>query len=202
MFAYQPTSDCCPVSIAEDATMGNMTGFDAILISALTSTAVALAIEWTAKPNLEVRKERILELSKIRHEIIRQLHTAVFLGQFLGAYVSDMPSLSPEMATEMHQYMTTYYNNFTKAINSATVLYPEVASKINPRIQLATASAFGTLQGLADRKDASASGFKEVITISELLISFLELPRWNFIKCSKLLLLAKANETSELTQNS
>lgn len=33
---------------------------DTILISAITSGAVALAIEWAAKPSLEARKERIL----------------------------------------------------------------------------------------------------------------------------------------------
>ena len=116
--------------------MVSMSGFDSVLISLLTSAVVTLAIEWAAKPSLEVRKARILELSKTRHEIIRQLRVVIFLGQFLAAYVADIPSISPERLGPTHRDMTVYYNNFNKAIDSASVLFPEIVSKISPASDL------------------------------------------------------------------
>lgn len=54
--------------------------FETVLISACTSAGVALAVEWAAKPRLEARKERILEVHRSRREVIRALRTITTLG--------------------------------------------------------------------------------------------------------------------------
>lgn len=51
-----------------------MSGFETVLVAALTSAGVALSIEWAAKPRLEARKERILSRHRSASEINRQLY--------------------------------------------------------------------------------------------------------------------------------
>jgi hypothetical protein len=65
--------------------MCDMNVFETVLISALTSAGVALAIEWAAKPRLEARKERILEQAKTKRIIERDLNTIASLATSLDA---------------------------------------------------------------------------------------------------------------------
>ncbi|KAA9164966.1 hypothetical protein FPZ12_006865 [Amycolatopsis acidicola] len=48
---------------------------ETVLVSALTSGAVALGIEWLAKPRLEARKDRLLDLHRKRRSFGNQMTT-------------------------------------------------------------------------------------------------------------------------------
>jgi hypothetical protein len=52
--------------------MGNLVG-TSVLVSALTSAFVTLAVEWLAKPRLEARKERLLTLHRGRRTFEKNL---------------------------------------------------------------------------------------------------------------------------------
>jgi hypothetical protein len=74
--------------------LGDMSFFETVLISALTSAGVTLAIEWAAKPRLEVRKERILEEAKAKRTVEKNLETIVNLATSLDAGTSGQDTLS------------------------------------------------------------------------------------------------------------
>jgi len=57
--------------------MGSLVG-TSVLVSAFTSTLVALAVEWMAKPRLEARKEQLLALHRGRRTFEKNLH--IILG--------------------------------------------------------------------------------------------------------------------------
>jgi hypothetical protein len=67
--------------------MERMSSFETLIIAALTSAAVALAVEWSAKPRLEARKDRIIEQSKAKREIEFQLGRIVGLS---GSLIFDI----------------------------------------------------------------------------------------------------------------
>jgi hypothetical protein len=74
----------------------------AALISALTSALVALLIEYTAKPKLEVRKDRLLAAARERREAIGLLGNLVGdASVFDGAYTRREFDAAAERVTAM-----------------------------------------------------------------------------------------------------
>lgn len=63
--------------------LSTMISFDTVLIAAGTSAAVALAVEWAAKPRLEARKERILDEHRSRREVVRHVRRIVQICSML-----------------------------------------------------------------------------------------------------------------------
>jgi hypothetical protein len=54
-----------------------------LLAAAVVSAAVALGVEWLAKPRLEVRKERILRLWQAKDEVWRTLDRILFAAAIM-----------------------------------------------------------------------------------------------------------------------
>ncbi len=72
-----------------------MSNFETVLISAITSAGVALSIEWAAKPRLEARKERILEVAKAKRDIKQNLSIIVIIGSSLSGDFSSLVRQPP-----------------------------------------------------------------------------------------------------------
>ena len=64
-----------------------------VIASVFVAAFVTLAIEYLAKPRLEVRKERILEKSRERHKAINDFRRAVNLAMRLTAYKGQPPQM-------------------------------------------------------------------------------------------------------------
>ncbi|MEV0286309.1 MULTISPECIES: hypothetical protein [unclassified Kribbella] len=55
-----------------------------VIVSALTSAAVALGVDWTVKPRLEARKERLLAAHRARSTVLRCLTIILVAAAKLG----------------------------------------------------------------------------------------------------------------------
>jgi hypothetical protein len=164
-----------------------MSDFETVLVSALTSAGVALAIEWAAKPRLEARKERILERSQARREIIRQLGTIVSLAASLEA---DTSSLTAAERRIMHEALEERRADVVAASKAAERALAIVVLRMDKRTRVVMSRAIGMIQGIALSEKLRGQAGQELATVSSIALDVYYWPRWHVRKRRKLLAVA------------
>lgn len=149
-----------------------MSVFETVLISALTSAGVALAVEWAAKPRLEARKERILEQAKTKRVIENDLNRIVSLATSLDAGISGEDT----------------FNLILLLSANLEISLAEVALKTEPRTRRFIAQVATWIQGVA-RSDRSRGQVivKDLVYVSSLARDLYCLRWWRFRKRRQLL---------------
>jgi hypothetical protein len=165
--------------------MMHMAGFDTVLVSALTSAGVTLAIEWMAKPRLEARKERILDRSRARREIIRQLSIMVIKGASLNS--ADMSTLSAPERRLMQAKLDEMRDEVIAAARTIESLFPTVARKTDPQIRDVMTYTIGMAQGIAMSEKLRSQAGAEIVAISSLALDLYYARWWQARKRRKLL---------------
>jgi hypothetical protein len=125
--------------------MTDMSQYETVLIAALTSAAVALAIEWAAKPRLEARKDRILELSKAKRAM--ELHLSIIVG-LSGSLMTDVSHLDSDEQEVVLNLLEDYR---TKVIESCQTVEHSLAvayRKIDPAVRDIILMAIGSIRGI------------------------------------------------------
>lgn len=165
-----------------------MSQFETVLIAAVTSAGVAFAIEWAAKPRLEARKDRILEQSKAKREIERQLGIIVSLAGSLNADVSSLDSSERRKTLDYLEKRRTEVITASKAVESALTV---VALKTDPRIRSILSFVIGMTQGIALSSKLRAQAGKELAVVGSLALELYHASWWQFRKRRKLLAAAE-----------
>jgi hypothetical protein len=148
-----------------------------VLVAALTSAAVALIIEYFAKPTLEARKDRILERHRAERawrQVLAELLAASAMLPF-----EDMLGTVPEEATRRR----TTLLELSRALERP----PYELAMRRPDVSRLVAKTAGLLQGTLVAADQGAAAdlrerdlrFKAACETSVAgLLDYLGLPRW------------------------
>lgn len=121
-----------------------MNSFATVLIAALTSAAVALAIEWAAKPRLEARKDRILEQSRAKREIELQLQIIVSLSGSLMVNISSLESTERGLILSLLEENRTEIKSASRDLERALAV---AYAKIDTPVRNAILRSIGAIQG-------------------------------------------------------
>lgn len=89
-----------------------------ILVSAITSALVTLAIEWLAKPRLEARKERILALHHARRVFEKNVVTV--LGNSAKLSTDAASQLPRDISVELHRTIREEINRSATRVEDTT----------------------------------------------------------------------------------
>jgi hypothetical protein len=165
------------------ATMFGMSQFDTVLISALTSAGVALAIEWAAKPRLEARKERILDQSKAKRDVLRQLATIVSLAASLNADVSSLSTSERRIMLGILEERRVQIITASKAADSA---FNNVVLRTDHRTRVVISKTIGMTQGIASSDKLRSQASEELAIVSSIALDLYHFPRWRMRKRRKL----------------
>jgi hypothetical protein len=179
--------------IMQSCKLLGVSAFDTILISACTSAGVALAIEWSAKPGLEARKERILERHRAQREIARQLKVIVSIA---GSLSSDLPAtLSDSERRRVMRWLQDRRAEVVQAGQAIDAASIDTALNMNHRLRAVVARTAGLAQGIALSDKVRQDASRELHVAAGLALDLYLLPRWRFRRRWQLL---AAVETSFL----
>jgi hypothetical protein len=167
--------------------MASMSHFETVLIAALTSAAVALAIEWAAKPRLEARKDRILKQSRAKLEIELQLGMIVSMAASLDTDISTLDSSDRRIMLTALEERRTDVISASKAVVRALAV---VALRTDSRTSGVIARTVGMTQGIALSAKLRDQAGKELATVNTLALELYHAPSWRIRKRRKLLALA------------
>lgn len=119
-----------------------------ILVSVITSSVVALGIEWLAKPRLEARKEKILERYRALVQVGRLLASIMTMASKLSnsSFPSGLNELSRRALREEYERTN---ENIVSAIRSLEEATLAVALFMNGRIHAVLISYVGYSLGVA-----------------------------------------------------
>jgi hypothetical protein len=146
--------------------MDCMSHFETLFIAAVTSAAVALAIEWAAKPRLEARKDRVLEQSRAKREVEYQLGIIVGLSASLitdiSAYDLDDDSEEEEVILGLLEEWRVEIIAASKAVRRALDV---VGIKIDRQVRDVVYRSMGFIQVYASACDLGTEDTGLALTI-------------------------------------
>jgi hypothetical protein len=163
--------------------MALMNGYDTVFTAALTSAGVALAIEWAAKPRLEVRKERILRESQAKREIKLQLGLIISVAAFLDADISQLDAQQRRTILAAQDERRAEVVSASRLIEQALAV---VLLKTDLRTRGVIAHAIGRTQGIAMSDKLRSQAGAELAFVSTLALDLYHAPKWHFRKRRKL----------------
>ena len=153
-------------------------------VSALTAGIVTLAIEYAAKPWLDARKHRILELSKLRRDAVRDLRRANYLCDQVREYRDHLNW------EELRIKFTAQLKELEPLLERLAEQTPDILAKRLQNALLVPSAQVAACASLTAQKDATLADMWSVFDPAAIglkdLYGYLTTERWRWLKRRKL----------------
>jgi hypothetical protein len=158
----------CAVVHATIPAVPNMTD---LLTSASVAAAVTLVIEYSAKPRLEARKDRILERERSKRRAAQLLLEVTQIAGQLG--YRDESARDPEMRRKLAEHATQLRQRLVQISNELVSLTPAFALELPEAVRTSLALAMGHIKGAAISSKLNAEVADELTAVASPVADYL-----------------------------